>query len=255
MDNQKADGYVKSNNNNGILTIEFFHPKSNSMPSSLLYLLTQHIHRADRPEVKCIVLKSFGEKAFCAGASFDELLSLENEQEAFRFFMGFANVINAMRKSSKLIVARVQGKSVGGGVGLAAAADYAIACEQSEVKLSELSIGIGPFVIEPVVTRKVGVSAFSQLCIDATMWRPAHWAKNKGLFAEVHPSISGMDDSIERLTKTLSTYSPRAMEEMKRVFWENTEHFERLMKERAGMSGQLVLSEQTRESLRKFKGK
>ena len=248
-------GYVRSSTEHYITTIEFFHPKSNSMPSSLLSVLVQHLHRASSPDIKVIVLKSTGTGAFCAGASFDELMAVSNEEEGFHFFMGFANVINAIRKIEKLVIVRVQGKCVGGGVGIAAAADYAIAYEPAEVKLSELALGIGPFVIGPAVERKIGVSAYSQLAIDAELWRSSQWAKTKALYAEVHPTIESMDESIDRLSASLSHYDPVAMAEMKKVFWSGSANWDQLLEERARLSGQLILSSYAKAAIQKIKSK
>lgn len=255
MANNESEGYVHSHTENGITTIEFFHPKSNSMPGRLLSQLANEIHHAGAADESVIILKSAGTGAFCAGASFDELTSISNEQEGLEFFSGFANVINAMRRCKKLIIGRIHGKCVGGGVGIAAAVDYAIACDKAEIKLSELALGIGPFVIGPAVERKIGTSAFSQLSIDASYWRSSAWAKSKGLFAEVHESVRNMDESIERLSQTLSRYSPEAMAHMKDIFWKGTENWEGLLKERAALSGKLVLSNYTKEAIRKFKNK
>ena len=256
MIHELKDGYVKVEHHHGITTIEFFHPQSNSLPAKILDELAQSILRAGNDEeTKVILLRSAGDKSFCAGASFDELMAIKNEEQGLQFFSGFAHVINAMRICPKFIVVRVQGKCVGGGVGLAAAADYAIATEEAEIKLSELAIGIGPFVVGPVVERKIGLSAFSQLAIDATLWRNADWARRKGLFAELHPSTESMDESIARLMDALMHSSPRAMEEMKRIFWKGTEHWDRLLIERAAISGRLVLSEFTRQPIEKFKKK
>ena len=189
------EGYVKSEFHNGITTIEFFHPQSNSLPSRILEELAHVIHGAGNDETtKVIILRSGGDKAFCAGASFDELKSIKDKEQGLHFFSGFAHVINAMRTCPKFIIGRIHGKCVGGGVGLVAAVDYAIAVESLvEIRLSELGIGIGPFVVGPAVERKIGLSAFSQLAIDATMWRNADWARRKGLFAELHPTVEGMD--------------------------------------------------------------
>lgn len=206
-------------------------------------------------DTKVIVLRSAGDKAFCAGASFDELIAIRNEEEGLQFFSGFAQVINAIRVAPKFVIARVQGKCVGGGVGIAAAADYAIATEAAEVKLSELAVGIGPFVVGPAVERKIGNSAFSQLAIDATMWRSADWARRKGLFAEVHAQGDQLDEAVDRLARTLAHSSPEAMAEMKKIFWKGTENWDRLLMERAAISGRLVLSEFTRNAIEKFKKK
>jgi methylglutaconyl-CoA hydratase len=251
------DAYVKTHTDHiGITTIEFFHPQGNSLPGRILEELAQEIHHAGlEEETKVIILRSEGDKAFCAGASFDELSGIKNEEEGFRFFSGFAKVINAMRTCPKLIIGRIQGKCVGGGVGLAASVDYAIASEAAEVKLSELAIGIGPFVVGPAVERKIGSAAFSQLAIDATLWRNADWAKRKGLFAEVHATVEGMDEAVSRLAHTLSHSSPQAMMEMKKMFWKGTEHWEHLLPERAAISGRLVLSEFSRKAIEKFKKK
>jgi len=256
MPTDLSNGYVKSNFSNHIATIEFFHPQSNSLPLKILDELAQAIHYAGNDdESRVIVLRSAGEKAFCAGASFDELASIQDADQGLKFFSGFAHVINAMRTCPKFIITRVHGKCVGGGVGLVAASDYAIATEQAEVKLSELGIGIGPFVVGPAVERRIGVSAFSQLAIDAGMWRSAQWAGRKGLFAEVHGLAAGMDESISNLCNTLTHSSPAAMAEMKKIFWKGTENWDQLLLERAAVSGRLVLSAFTRNAIEKFKSK
>ena len=256
MIQQIQEGYVKSEIHNGITTIEFYHPQSNSLPGKMLEEMAKEIHFAGtHAESKVIILKSAGDKAFCAGASFDELLQIKTSEEGLKFFSGFANVINAMRHCPKLIIVRVQGKCVGGGVGLAAAADYAIATENADVKLSELAVGIGPFVVGPAVERKIGVAAFSALSIDATMWRNSEWAKRKGLFAEVHENVENMDESVNRLAGNLAHSNPQAMAELKKIFWKGTEHWDVLLKERAAVSGKLILSEFSRKAIEKFKTK
>jgi methylglutaconyl-CoA hydratase len=256
MINDSTNGFVTSETHKGITTIEFFHPQSNSLPKKILEELANKIHAAGfDDDSKVIVLRSGGEKAFCAGASFDELVTIEDEKRGFEFFCGFANVINAMRKCPKLIIARIHGKCVGGGVGLAAAVDYAIAVEGAEVKLSELVIGIGPFVVGPAIERKTGTSAFSQLAIDAGMWRNADWARRKGLFSELHPTTEGMDESIFRLSNQLAHSSPEAMAEMKKIFWKGTDDWDDLLCKRAEISGRLVLSSFTKEAIAKFKSK
>jgi len=251
-----TEAYVRSETHKGIATIEFFHPQSNSLPGKILKELAAAIaHAGEDPDAAVIILRSAGEKAFCAGASFDELTQIKNETEGLQFFSGFAHVINAIRLCPKFVIGRIQGKCVGGGVGLAAAVDYAIATETAEVKLSELAVGIGPFVVGPAVERKIGAAAFSALAIDATGWRNAEWAKRKGLFAEVHEDISAMDEAVGRIANHLSHSSPEAMTEMKKIFWKGTEHWDTLLIERAKISGRLVLSEFTRNAIAKFKTK
>lgn len=250
------EAYVKSETHNGITSIEFFHPQSNSLPAKILEQLSQAIHGAGNDaHTKVIILRSSGDKTFCAGASFDELIAIKNQDEGLAFFSGFANVINAMRICPKFIVGRIQGKCVGGGVGLAASVDYAIATEGADVKLSELAMGIGPFVVGPAVERKIGLSEFSQLAIDATMWRNGDWARRKGLFAELHPDVAGMDESIRRLTNILVHSSPEAMAEMKKLFWKGTEYWDKLLIERAAISGRLILSDFSKNAIEKFKKK
>lgn len=248
--------YVKSHIEHGINTIEFFHPQSNSLPIKILEELAKEIHFAGtHDETRVIVLQSGGEKTFCAGASFDELMAIKDEKEGLVFFSGFANVINAMRKCPKFIIGRIQGKSVGGGVGLAASVDYAIATNKADIKLSELAVGIGPFVVGPAVERKIGISAFSGLAIDATTWRNADWARRKGLFAEMHETVEGMDEAVSRMANTLTNSNPQAMAAMKKIFWAGTDHWDGLLKERATISGKLVLSDFTRKAINKFKAK
>ncbi|MCY7422291.1 MAG: enoyl-CoA hydratase/isomerase family protein [Chitinophagaceae bacterium] len=256
MINEIKDGYVKTDKEHGIVTIEFYHRQSNSLPGKLLDALAQAIHAEGiNPQTKVIIVRSGGDGVFCSGASFDELASITNEKQGLDFFTGFGKVINAMRKAPKFIVVRVQGKSVGGGIGIIAAADYAIALEGSDVKLSELSVGIGPFVVGPVVERKIGLSSFSQLAIDSHMWRTGDWARQKGLFAELHPNIESMDESIRRLTNHLAASGMDAMSEMKRMFWKGTEHWDEFLKERAAISGKLILSKQSEDFIEKFKAK
>ncbi len=247
-------GSIFTNITNKVATITFFHPASNSFPSELLNRLIDTFNRlSDDNNVHVILLQSEGEKAFCAGASFDELLAIKTLEEGKQFFSGFANLILAMRNCSKLIIARAQGKVVGGGVGILAAADYCLATEAADIKLSELSIGIGPFVIAPALERKIGISALSELTIDATNWKTAYWAKKKGLFARVFENNRDMDDAIENLTQNLANYNREALTEMKKVFWENTNHWDKLLTERAAISGRLVLSDFTKNALTKFK--
>lgn len=256
MTTEVDHGYVRTEKEHGITTIEFFHPQSNSLPGKLLETIAQTIHSEGvNPGTKVIVLKSSGEKVFCAGASLDELAAITTAEEGAHFFSGYAKVVNAMRKAPKFIIARIHGKCVGGGLGLAAAADYSIATEGADIKLSELSAGFGPFVIGPAVQRKIGLSSFTQLTIDSNMWRSADWAKRKGLYAELYPEPAGMEDSIERLSFTLSHYSPDATKELKKVFWKGTEDWDDLLKERAAMSGRLILSDYTRSFIEKFKSK
>lgn len=256
MTNESKDGYVKTERHQGVTTIEFFHPQSNSLPGRLLEELTHAVHGAgNEKDTRVIVLRSAGEKAFCAGASFDELLAIENAEQGLQFFSGFAHLINAMRKCPQFIIARIQGKCVGGGVGIAAAADYAIAVEGAEVKLSELAVGIGPFVVGPAVERKIGLAAFSSLSIDATMWRNGEWARRRGLYAELHATTEGMDEAIGRLAENLMHSSPEAMARMKETFWKGTEHWDQLLLERAAVSGRLVLSAFSRNAIQKFKKK
>jgi methylglutaconyl-CoA hydratase len=256
MSKDLINGYVVVENHKGITAIEFFHPQSNSLPHKLLESLANEIHDAGTDvETKVIILRSGGTKAFCAGASFDELIKIQNEKQGFGFFSGFANVINAMRKCPKFIIGRIHGKCVGGGVGLAAAADYAIAAEGADIKLSELAMGIGPFVVGPAVQRKIGLSSFSQLAIDATLWRNADWARRKGLYSELHSSVDNMDEAISRLSYQLSHSNPEAMAEMKKMLWRGTEDWDEVLCERAEISGRLVLSRFTKEAIARFKAK
>jgi len=255
MQDQNA-GYVKSERHGHMMYIEFFHPQSNSLPRSLLTGLANQINEAGLDaEIRVIVLRSPGEKAFCAGASFKELSEIKNSREGEEFFNGFAFVINSMRKCPKFIIARIQGKCVGGGVGIAAAADYAIAITGADIKLSELDIGIGPFVVGPAVERKLGLSAYSQLAIDAASWRTAEWAKTRGLYAEVHANIQEVDDALQRLVNRLSHSSQQAVKEIKKVLWHDTGHWDQLLAERAKISGYLITTEAAQNAIQLIRSK
>jgi methylglutaconyl-CoA hydratase len=242
-------------NQNGVATISFYHPAQNSLPAALLDELTAKIVQAGADaQTRVIVLKSEGEHTFCAGASFDELLQIKNNEEGAVFFSGFARVINACRRSPKIIIARLQGKAVGGGVGLAAGADYCLATEAASIKLSELAIGIGPFVISPAVIRKIGLPAFSQLTIRASDFQTAQWAMDKGLYNEVYGDIEALDKAVDGLTEKLASYHPEALTGLKQILWEGTADWDELLTERAAISGELVLSEFTQQALRGFLG-
>jgi len=250
------EAYVKITTENSVGTIEFFHAQSNSLPGHILAELASTITKAGEDDnIKVIVLKSAGERAFCAGASFDELVAINTPENGTKFFSGFANVINAARKCPKFIIGRVQGKAVGGGVGMASATDYCFATKFASAKLSELAIGIGPFVVGPAVERKVGTSAFSAMTINATKWFDASWAREKGLYTEVFDSVDEMDAELAKLATTLSKSNPEAMEGLKKVMWQGSEHWDELLMERAVSSGTLVLSDFTKNAIEKFKTK
>ncbi|MFM7770206.1 MAG: enoyl-CoA hydratase/isomerase family protein [Bacteroidota bacterium] len=250
------NGKVTLTKKDGITTISFFHPQSNSLPGSLLRELANTISSVGEDiDTKVVILRSEGEKAFCAGASFDELIAIESKEAGLNFFSGFALVINALRQIPQLVIGRVHNKAVGGGVGIASAVDYCFATTNASVKLSELVVGIGPFVVSPAVERKIGLSAMSQLAIQASEWQSAQWAREKGLFAEVFENESEMDIAIEKLAMKLCKSNPEAMSELKKIFWQGTEHWNEYLIERAGISGRLVLSDFTRAAIQQFKAK
>lgn len=254
MTTDRTDGSLYTKIQQKVATIEFGHPASNSFPSVLLQRLTDELNTLGKnPDINVIVLRSEGEGAFCAGASFDELIAITNLKEGEKFFSGFANVINAMRKCPKLIVGRIHGKAVGGGVGLAAACDYAMATVDSAVKLSEFVIGIGPFVIAPAVERKMGTAALSEMTLAAHEWKNAYWAQQKGLYAKVFETTAELDKELDIFASKLATYNPEALASMKKVLWENTDNWDKLLIQRAAISGKLVLSEFTKNALAAFK--
>ncbi len=237
-----------------IAVITFSHPVHNSMPGYLLADLAIHIKKAgESPEVHVIVLSSGGERTFCAGASFDELMTITNSEDGKKFFLGFAHVINAIRKCHKIVICRVHGKAIGGGVGIAAAADYCMSTNFGTIKLSELALGIGPFVIGPAVERKIGLSAFSQLALNATEWQTAAWAKEKGLYNEVFDSVEQLDAFIDQFSQQLAKTSASALLALKQVLWHDTQHWDQLLEERAAISGRLVITEASQKAIRESK--
>lgn len=254
MVTQNAIGSLHTSIENKIAKVEFGHPASNSLPRELLNRLTNEFNTlSTNPDVSVIVLKSQGEKAFCAGASFEELLAVTNVEQGIHFFSGFAHLINAMRRCSKLIIGQVQGKAVGGGVGIAAACDYTFATVDASIKLSELAIGIGPFVIEPAVSRKIGKTALGEMSLSAHEWKSPQWANEKGLFAKVLENQTEMNIEVAHFASKLASYNPQALTQIKKVLWEGTENWETLLLERAAITGKLVLSEATKKALTEFK--
>ncbi|WP_374174188.1 enoyl-CoA hydratase/isomerase family protein [Flavobacterium tructae] len=253
MSAEKLEGSLQTTYHNAVATVEFGHPASNSFPRQLLDRLTSEINiLSQNKAVSVIVLQSLGAKVFCSGASFDELLAVKNEEQGAHFFSGFAHLLNAMRNCSKIIVARVQGKAVGGGVGIISACDYVFATPESAVKLSELAIGIGPFVIEPAVSRKIGKAAMAEMTLAAHAWKSAAWALENKLFTEIH-NAENLDVAVADFAQQLSLYNPEALYEMKKIIWEGTEHWESLLVERASITGKLVLSDFSRNALEQFK--
>lgn len=256
MENPIDLGGVHKKTENGICTIEFHHPLSNSLPGKVLAQLAAAITDAGIDQaIRVIVLQSSGNRAFCGGASFDELVAIADFTEGKQFFSGFANVINAMRKCPKFIIGRVQGKAVGGGVGLASSVDYCFATKQAAVKLSELAVGIGPFVVGPAVARKAGLSAMSAMSINATKFFSADWAREKGIYTDVFETVEEMNEAIATLAAQLAKSSPQAMAELKKVLWQGTENWDELLAERAAISGKLVLSDFTKKAINAFKSK
>lgn len=251
---KETESYVSLSIENKVGYIEFFHPNRNSMPSDVLSQLAKTIIDAGKnTTINVIVLRSGGDRTFCAGASFNEVITVNDAITGEAFFSGFAHVINAMRTCPKIIIGRVQGKAVGGGVGLVAAADFCFASQYAAIRLSELSIGIGPFVIEPAVSRKIGLAAMSQMTLDAETFFSAEWAKEKGLYADVFETVEALDEAVKNLAEKLSNYNPEALQEMKTVFWKGTENWDTLLIERAKISGKLVLSDFTKMTLKRFR--
>jgi len=254
MGTNRENGSLYTRIDGKVAIVEFGHPAGNSFVAELLDRLTAEFHQLSENEsISVIVLKSEGERAFCGGASFDELTSITNLEEGKLFFSGFAHVINAMRSCKKPIIGRVQGKAVGGGVGLIAACDYVFATVNAAIRLSEISIGIAPLVIAPAVERKMGKAALSELSFSPTEWKNAYWANEKGLFAKVFDAIEEMDKELEFSVGKLAQYNPDALQEWKKVLWEGTEHWDKLLMDRAAMTGKLVLSTFTKNALSKFK--
>jgi len=254
MITQNSMGSLITTIENKIATVEFGHPASNSFPRELLDRVTNALNSlSNNPDVSVIIMRSEGVGAFCAGASFDELLAVSNLEEGTKFFSGFAHLINAMRSCKKLIVGRVHGKAVGGGVGIASACDYVFATINASIKLSELAIGIGPFVIEPSVSRKIGKTALAEMTLAAHEWKSADWAKEKGLYADTFENTDNLDAALENFSSKLASYNPEALIEMKKVLWEGTDHWETLLLERAAITGKLVLSEYSKKALTQFK--
>jgi len=254
-DEYPKEGAVESAVDSGIATVEFSHPKGNSLPAAVLRRLAEQIaEMGQRADVRVIALRSAREGPFCAGASFDELSAVQGEAAGKEFFLGFARVTLAMIRCPKPIVTRVQGKVVGGGVGVVAASDYVIATDKAQLRLSELAVGIGPFVVGPAIQRKIGPGAFSAMALDAD-WRSAQWATEVGLYAQIHDSISGLDSAFDGFVQTLAKANPEATARIKATLWEGTEHWDRLLDERAAMSGRLVLSDYTRRAIETFKSR
>ena len=251
----ERNGKVTVSINNHIASITFSHPKSNSLPGKMLKEMTEAIiHAGERKDINVIVIRSEGDKTFCAGASFDELLEIKDFKTGKEFFMGFARLLNAMRKCPKLIIARVQGKAVGGGVGIAATADYTLATSEASVRLSELQLGIGPFVVGPAIERKIGKTAFITMAVDAE-WHDAFWAKQNGLFTKVFATIHDLDEAVAELSRKIGSCNPEAISEMKKVLWEGTNNWDALLEQRAEISGKLVLSDFTKNYVKSFKEK
>ena len=245
------EGSVTTSLHKGIATINFFHPAHNSLPGYLLADLAKQIREAGESDaVHFIVLRSGGDRTFCAGASFDELIEIRNPEDGKKFFLGFANVINAVRKCPKIVIGRIQGKTIGGGVGIAAATDYCMASQYASVKLSELALGIGPFVVGPPIERKIGVAALSQLAINATEWQTASWAKDKGLFNEVFDTVDQLDKYMDHFSEKLLASSQLALRSLKQILWSGTEHWDQLLDERAAISGRLVITAAAQQAIK-----
>ncbi|PUB28160.1 methylglutaconyl-CoA hydratase [Elizabethkingia sp. YR214] len=245
--------FVISEIKNNIAEITFGTPKSNSLPGAILEKLAQTIlEEGVKKEVKAILIKSAGEKAFCAGASFDELLAIDELEVSKKFFGGFAKVLNAMRNCGKIVVVRVQGKTTGGGVGITCGADYCFATKDATLALTEINLGIGPFVIGPYVERKIGKSQFSAMAIDAE-FRSAEWAEQHNIYHSVSENIAEMDTKLDDFLQKLSTRSDEALALIKKVSWDGTDYFNILMPDRIHMSASLILEDSAKKNIEAIK--
>jgi methylglutaconyl-CoA hydratase len=250
-----GSGAVTCSITEGIATVSFYHPKSNSLPASLLADIAGRITAAGKhPATRVVVIRSEGAGSFCAGASFDELKQINSPESGKEFFMGFARVMNAMRKCAKPIITRVQGKVVGGGVGIVAASDYVLAVHEAPMRLSELAVGIGPFVVGPAIERRIGKSAFSAMALDAD-WRDANWCMHHGLYTRLCDNLPALDQVLGTLAHRLAAFNPEAISKLRATFWEGTNDWDTLLEERASMSGTLVLSDFTRNAIAAFEKK
>jgi len=249
------DGFVNLDISEKVASVTFYHPQSNSLPSNLLQEMINIFNELSKNNtINVVVIKSEGEKTFCAGASFDELIEIDNFEDGKEFFMGFARLINSIRKCGKIVVGRIQGKVVGGGVGLVSVCDYSLASENASLRLSELALGLGPFVVGPPIERKIGKEAFIEMSLDC-QWRNSQWAKDHGFYHGVYKSISELDENLTSFTQQLSERSAEALSSLKKIFWEGTNHWEKLLEERAEYSGKLVLSDYTKNFIKEFKSK
>jgi len=238
----------------GVAIITFAHPKHNCFPQEQLQALTKAIQNAaEDNEIRVILLQSDPTKAFCAGASFDELLEVQSPEQGKTFFMGFANLINTMRMCPKPLVGRIHGKAIGGGVGIVAACDYTIATKAAQVRLSELAIGIGPFVIAPAVARKIGTAALTSLALQPNQWKTAEWALQNGLFTEVHLDFDAANQAALEKANQLALYAPEAVAELNKTLWANTDHWAELLPKNAEISGRLLLLPETQTTLQQLK--
>lgn len=252
MNDPKTAGSVTTEIHDSIAFVRFAHPKSNSLPGALLRTMAHEINElAANSTVKAIVLRSAGDGSFCAGASFDEMKAVNDAASGKEFFSGFAKVILAMTRAPQFVLTRVQGKVTGGGIGLIAASDYSVAVKGASLKMSELAVGIGPFVIGPVVERRVGTGPFTDMAIDAD-WRDAQWAERHGLYSHVYDDVEAMDTALAKVMDFLASANPEAIRQMKKVFWADTEHWAELLDHRAAISGALALSVHTRAAIEKF---
>jgi methylglutaconyl-CoA hydratase len=248
-------GAVKVSVMHDIATVEFAHPKGNSLPGALLTQLANQISDLARnAAARVIVLRSAGAGAFCGGASFDELTSITNAADGQEFFSGFGRVILAIMRCPKFVVARVHGRVAGGGVGIVAACDYSVAVRSASARLSELALGIGPFVVGPCIERKIGLAAFSAMAVDAD-WRDAEWCERHGLYSRLYEGVAELDPALAALATTLSKSNPDAMTQLKTAFWSGTEAWDDLLTARAGMSGTMVLSDFTRRAIEGFRAR
>ena len=239
----------------GVAAVTFGHPKGNSLPAAVLRALAERIADVGRDErARVIVLRSGGTGPFCAGASFDELTAIADPDAGKEFFLGFARVILAMIRCPQLVVTAVQGRVAGGGIGIVAASDYAIAVETASLRLSELAVGIGPFVVGPVIERKIGLAAFHAMAVD-TEWRDARWALTHGLYSQVVDASAALDERAASIARRLAASNPEAMAGIKRIAWEGTEQWDDLLARRAEMSGRLVLSAFTRKAIEAFRNR
>lgn len=169
------------------------------------------------PEARVILVRSAGDRVFCAGADLAVMSNDATGLEQHNARGGLRRVVDAMRACPLPVVARVQGICLAGGVGLIMGADLVVAAERASFGLPEVDRGLWPFMVSALLARHVSPKVAMDLMLTGRRFGAAE-AREIGLISRVVPDDE-LDSQVDALVAELAAKAPVAVRMGKAAFW------------------------------------